>query len=67
VTVWVVFVKITEVGSTDNWAASFHGKIDALTITKIGLGYILGDFFYKRIWSPCSAEKSNYLQSVPLL
>jgi hypothetical protein len=34
--------------------AFFHGKVYAFILPKNGLGYILGGFFYKHIWSPCS-------------
>jgi hypothetical protein len=30
----------------------FHRKSVVFILTKNGLGYILGDFFYKLIWSP---------------
>jgi hypothetical protein len=41
--------------SSPNFGANFYyGKSDVIILTKNGLGYILGDFFRKRIWSPCS-------------
>jgi hypothetical protein len=32
-------------------------KTDLLILAKNGLGYILGDFFAKLIWSPCCRPK----------
>jgi hypothetical protein len=40
--------------STNNWAIFSKVKVGHYCFTRNGLGYILGDFFIKRIWSPCS-------------
>jgi hypothetical protein len=32
-------------GSQNFWASLFHGENFVLILTKIGLGYVLGDFF----------------------
>jgi hypothetical protein len=36
----------------------FHGKSDGLILTKNVLGYILGEFYKKLIWSPCKQHSS---------
>jgi hypothetical protein len=36
----------------------------ALILTKNGLGYILGDFFQKLIWSPCLYVVSSYVRNL---
>jgi hypothetical protein len=38
--------------STIFWISLFRGKSLALILKKNVLGYILGDFFHKLIWSP---------------
>jgi hypothetical protein len=38
------------------WAALLNGWVHALIETKKGLGYILGEFFYKLIWSTCQRQ-----------
>jgi hypothetical protein len=35
------------------WASLSHGKSYLSILTKNAVGYILGDFFLKLIWSPC--------------
>jgi hypothetical protein len=50
---WVVFVKYTEVAQIIG--LFFHVTSCVVIFTKNGLGYILGDFFHKLIWSPCLA------------
>jgi hypothetical protein len=47
---WAVYKKIPE--EPKFWATFFHGKSFVLLLAKHGLGYILGDFFHKLIWSP---------------
>jgi hypothetical protein len=38
--------KIAEVCSPNFWATYFRGKNNVSILTKIGLGYILGDFLH---------------------
>jgi hypothetical protein len=38
--------------SPDFWATFFQGKSYVLILAKKGLGFVLGDFFHKLIWSP---------------
>jgi hypothetical protein len=42
-----------------------YGKSSALIIQKNGLGFILGGFFHKHIWSPCphpyDANETDYV------
>jgi hypothetical protein len=40
--------------SSQTWTSIFHSKSKAFISTKNGLGYSLGNFFRKPIWSPCS-------------
>jgi hypothetical protein len=43
---------IADVHSPQIWSTFFHGKGEALILTKNVLGYILGEFFQKLNWSP---------------
>jgi hypothetical protein len=58
---WVGFSK--NYRSSPNWVATFSRcKINVLILTKHGLGYILGDFFQKLVWSPCLGSTSHLFQ-----
>jgi hypothetical protein len=37
----------------------FWATFSTVQVSKIGLGYILGDFLYKLIWSPCCRADST--------
>jgi hypothetical protein len=39
--------------SPEVWSIFFTENVALLNLPKYGLGYILGDFFQKNIWSPC--------------
>jgi hypothetical protein len=61
------FLKITKIAEIV-WLLFSHGKSYELIWAKSGNGYILGDCFYKLIWSPCShrffACKKHHFKNV---
>jgi hypothetical protein len=60
-TVGSFFWKMTELCSSHSWATLFLGKSYVLILSKIGLGYFLGDYFTNSSGRPDSIFNVVYM------